>query len=175
LPSRALIPCRSLVPGRFRLEKEDITMSVAAGQTVSLEYTLRDDQGQVLDSNVDGEPLSYVQGEQEILPKLEEALLGLQVGGTKKVVLSPEDGYGEIDKEAIVEVPLERIPEDARQVGTRLQGQASDGRVVTPVVVEVREDSALLDFNHPLAGMTLEFEVKILGVDNPSGPDKEAN
>jgi FKBP-type peptidyl-prolyl cis-trans isomerase SlyD len=150
-------------------------MSVAAGQTVSLEYTLRDDQGQILDSNVGGEPLSYVQGQQEILPKLEEALLGLQVGGTKKVTLSPQDAYGEVDEEAIVEVPLERIPEDARKVGTRLQGQSSDGRVVTPVVVEVRESSALLDFNHPLAGMILQFEVKVLGVEKSGGPEEKAN
>jgi FKBP-type peptidyl-prolyl cis-trans isomerase SlyD len=148
--------------------KEDNTMSVAAGHTVSLEYTLRNDQGQVLDSNVGGEPLSYVQGQQQILPKLEEELLGLQVGGTKKVTLTPQDAYGEVDEEAIVEIPLERIPEEAREAGTRVQGQAPDGRTVTPMVVEVREATALLDFNHPLAGMTLEFEVKILGVEKTS-------
>jgi FKBP-type peptidyl-prolyl cis-trans isomerase SlyD len=148
-------------------------MLVTTGRKISLEYTLWDDSGDMLDTNVGGEPLTYVHGQQQILPKLEEALEGLQVGASKKVALRAEDAYGDVDEGAIIEVPLDRVPEEARTVGTRLRGESPDGRVVTPIVVELREGTALLDFNHPLAGLALRFEVKVLGVESASGSSIE--
>lgn len=145
-------------------ESKESVMTVTAGRSVSLEYTLKNDEGTVLDSNVDGDPLTYIHGRQEILPKLEEALEGMKTGDSRQVTLAPADGYGEVDKEAIVEIPVDRIPEDARKVGMRLQGKSPDGRVVTPLVVEIKESTCLLDFNHPLAGVTLKFEVKVLDI-----------
>ena len=139
-------------------------MVVSAGCRVSLEYTLKNDGGEVLDSNVGGSPLTYTHGESDILPKLEEALAGLGVGDSKQVTLAPGDGYGDVDESAIVEVPLSVVPERARKPGKRLQGKAPDGQVVTPLVAEVRESTAVLDFNHPLAGETLHFDVKVTAV-----------
>ena len=92
------------------------------GSTVSVEYTLKLDDGTTVDSNVGEEALSYTQGGSQILPALEEALLGLAVGDSKEVKLTAEQGYGSVNPEAFQEVPLDQIPEDARTVGTMPRG-----------------------------------------------------
>ena len=78
--------------------------------------------------------------------------------------MAPADGYGEKDPEAIQEVQKKLIPPDALVVGSRLQGQAPDGQMVYPRVAEIKDDTVMLDFNHPLAGKTLHFNVKILDI-----------
>ena len=142
----------------------DAGLTVADGNIVSLEYTLTLEDKEVLDTNVGGEPLTYTQGAHQIIPGLESALNGMKAGESKQVTVSPKDGYGEIDERRIQEVPLEHIPPDARQVGVELQGKDPQGRIVRPVVKEVKEQVAVLDFNHRLAGKTLYFDVKVLDV-----------
>ncbi len=85
-------------------------------------------------------------------------------GESKSVVVEPAEGYGEVDAEAYVEVPLEKIPEEAREIGTRLQVQDKNGLTHHPSVKEVKDSSIVLDFNHPLAGKTLHFDVKVVDV-----------
>ncbi|RMH08178.1 MAG: peptidylprolyl isomerase [Nitrospirae bacterium] len=139
-------------------------MTIAAGQDVSIEYTLKLDNDQVIDSNVGGEPLTYTHGAKQIIPGLEEALEGMAVGETKHVTIAPEDGYGPVNPNAFQEVPKELIPPEALQVGTQLQGRDASGRIVHPRIAEIKENTVVLDFNHPLAGKTLHFDVKVLDI-----------
>ena len=139
-------------------------MAIADGSTVSMEYTLTLDNKEVLDTNVGGEPLTFTQGSHQIIPGLENALVGMKTGDSKQVTVKPSEAYGEVDERAVQEVPIEHIPPDARKVGTHLQGKDPEGRMVRPMVKEVKEQMVVLDFNHPLAGKTLNFDIKILDV-----------
>jgi FKBP-type peptidyl-prolyl cis-trans isomerase 2 len=100
-------------------------------------------------------------GAQQILPALELALAGLKAGDTKAVTLTPEDGYGVVRPE----LETEKIPEDGRHAGAMLMSKGPNGRPVMVRVKEVNGDKVVLDLNHPLAGHTLRFDVKILGVE----------
>lgn len=143
--------------------------TVSPGKAVSIEYTLKVDD-KVVDSNVGGEPLTYEHGAGRIIPGLEKALEGMKKGEAKHVTVPPKDGYGEHDPQGLQEVKKEMIPQDAK-VGTMLNGTRPDGRKVMVVVKEIRDKTVLLDFNHPLAGKTLNFDVKILDVkDAPKEP-----
>jgi FKBP-type peptidyl-prolyl cis-trans isomerase 2 len=135
--------------------------TVEAGRKVSFEYTLTLPDGSVVESNVGGKPFAYEQGKGQIIPGLEKALRGLKAGDSKKVTVPPEDAYGPVRAEAQREVPLARIPEEARKAGSMLAAEGFPGSIR---VAEVRKDTALLDFNHPLAGKTLTFDVHILTV-----------
>ena len=139
----------------------DTKPTITEGKNVSLEYTLTLDDKSVVESNVGKQPLTYTHGTQQIIPGLEKALEGLAVGDTKEVTVAPAEGYGEQDPNALQEVQKKLIPTDALVVGTRLQGQAPDGHMVYPRVAEIKDDTVVLDFNHPLAGKTLNFDVKV--------------
>src|SRR6266849_4538594 len=142
----------------------DTKQTVAEGKLVSVEYTLKLDDKSVVESNVGKQPLTYTHGTHQIVPGLEKALEGLAVGDTKEVTVAPADGYGEKDPEALQEVQKKLIPPDALVVGSRLQGKAPDGHMVYPQVAEIKDDTVVLDFNHPLAGKTLHFDVKVLDI-----------
>jgi len=131
---------------------------------VSIEYTLRLEDNTVVDTNVGSGPLTYVHGSQEIVPGLEKALEGMKIGDSKRVTIKPEEGYGVVNPEAFVEVKKEQIPEDALRVDAELQGRDASGRVFQVRVAEIRGQAVVLDFNHPLAGRTLRFEVKVLDI-----------
>jgi len=137
---------------------------ITEGSKVSLEYTLNIEGGETVDSNTGDDPLVYTQGKNEIIPALEEELSGLAAGDEKQVTLQPEEAYGAVDPDAFREVPLEQIPEDARNEGQLLVMQDQQGNQQQIKVSEIREDTALLDLNHPLAGKTLQFDVKIVDV-----------
>lgn len=137
---------------------------IEKGNAVSIEYTLKLNDGTTVDTNVGEDPLIYTQGESEILPMLEEALLGLKVGDTKEVQLTAEQGYGIVDPAGYQEVELDVVPEDARKVGTMLVASAPDGQEQPIRVREVKEETIVLDFNHPLAGEALNFDIKILSI-----------
>lgn len=137
---------------------------ITEGSKVSLEYTLNVEGGETVDSNTGDDPLVYTQGNNEIIPALEEELDGLAAGDEKQVTLEPEQAYGAVDPQAFQEVPLEQIPEDARSEGQLLIMQDQQGNRQQIKVSEVREETALLDLNHPLAGKTLQFDVKVVDV-----------
>jgi FKBP-type peptidyl-prolyl cis-trans isomerase 2 len=138
---------------------------VEDGKQVSIEYTLKLDDGSTADSNVGGEPLQYEQGAGRILPALEAQLAGLKVDDTTHVKLSAEDGYGPVNPEAFQEVDSGQIPEEARTVGSVLVASDGAGQQRPVRVHEVGEDKIVLDLNHPLAGETLIFDVKIVAID----------
>jgi FKBP-type peptidyl-prolyl cis-trans isomerase SlyD len=134
---------------------------VDTGRKVSFEYTLTLSDGAVVESNIGGKPFAYQHGKGQIIPGLEKALLGLKPGENKKVTIAPEEAYGPVKAEAQREVPIAKIPQEARKVGAMLAAEGFPGSIR---VAEIREQTALLDFNHPLAGKTLTFDVHILSV-----------
>jgi FKBP-type peptidyl-prolyl cis-trans isomerase SlyD len=139
-------------------------MTVSNGKQVSLEYTMKLDDQSVVDSNVGREPLKVTQGKHELVPGLEKAIEGMAAGEKKNVTVAPPEAYGTVDPKAFQEVDKNMVPADARKVGTQLEGTTADGRKVFPRISEVKNDTVVLDFNHPLAGKTLHFDVKVLDV-----------
>lgn len=137
------------------------------GSTVGLEYTLRLDDGSVVDRSEAGSPLVYRQGAGQILPALEQRLDGLAVGDEKRVELPPEEGYGPVREELFQTVPAAQVPEGAREPGTPLKAVDDQGRERHLRVHEVRrdDDAIVLDFNHPLAGRNLFFQVKVISIE----------
>lgn len=137
----------------------------AANQTVvSIDYTLKDDEGDVLDSSEAGAPLVYLHGADNIIPGLEAALTGKSAGEALTVVVSAEDGYGEYDESLVAEVERDRFPgADEIELGDQFQANTPEGpRMVT--VIGIDDEAITIDANHPLAGETLHFDVKIVEV-----------
>lgn len=139
-------------------------MTVSSGKQVTLEYTLKLDDQSVVDTNVGGEPLKLTQGHHQIIPGVEKALDGMAVGEKKKFTVAPADGYGTINPKAFQEVDKNMVPSDSRKVGAQLEGKTADGKTVFPRISEVKNETVVLDFNHPLAGKTLHFDVQVLDV-----------
>jgi len=137
----------------------------AANQTVvSIDYTLKDDEGDVLDSSEAGAPLVYLHGADNIIPGLEAALTGKSAGEALTVVVSAEDGYGEYDESLVAEVERDRFPgADEIELGDQFQANTPEGpRMVT--VIGIDDEAITIDANHPLAGETLHFDVTIVEV-----------
>ena len=140
---------------------KDLT-TVQDGLVVGLDYTLRLDDGQVIDTTTDGDPLQFLQGGQQIIPGLEKALYGMAVGDEKDVELAPKEGYGQRNPDAVELVPPDAFPADLELTeGMGLQLRDPSGREVVAYVAEIRPDAVVLDLNHPLAGEKLFFEVKV--------------
>jgi len=142
---------------------------VKDGMLVSMEYTLKGTDGKVIDSSKGREPLKYVQGQKMMIPGLEKELAGMKVGGEKNVTVKPEDAYGQINPNGFQEIPKEKIPPNALKVGAVLQGQDDQGRPMLARIKEVKEKSVVIDLNHPMAGKTLVFNVKIVDI-QPAPP-----
>ena len=153
---------RSEIRGFKRL-KTGICM-ISSGKKVSLEYTVFLEDGTQIDTNVGEDPLTFVLGSNQVFPALEQALLGLKVGDTKQIVLKPEEAYGQIIPDAFREVEIDAVPEPFRYVGAVLGVQDPSGGVYPIRVHQIKEEKVVLDFNHPLAGRQLRFDVKVLEV-----------
>ena len=141
--------------------------SVTDGDYVYMEYTLKMEDGEVVDSNVGSDPLNFIHGKGQIVPGLEKQLTGMKKGENKHVVVKPEDGYGKIREDAIREVSREKIPEESHKAGAKIQGRTATGRVIPMTVKEVKDKTIVLDYNHPLAGKTLYFDVNIVDIQTP--------
>jgi FKBP-type peptidyl-prolyl cis-trans isomerase SlyD len=169
LSSRALFATTLFVCvlglGQVRAQAEEESTVIANGHSVSIEYSLKLADGTVADSNVGGEALIYEHGSSQILPALEKELLGMKVGESRHVSLSAAEGYGEVDPSLFQTVSAAQVPEDARHVGAQLVAQSSTGQQRPVRVHEVKGDEIIMDLNHPLAGQTLDFDVKILAIE----------
>mgnify|MGYP002783869371 FL=1 len=139
-------------------------MKIAAGCLVSLKVRMFDAQGELLEDSGD-RPLVYLHGAEDIFPKVEAMLEGQETGFTASVRLEPEDAFGDDDPELLHLVPVRQLGQDV-DLGMKVEGlpgQASDGRIYT--VVDLTDDVAVLDGNHPLAGRALRFDVEVIGVE----------
>ncbi|WP_409522640.1 FKBP-type peptidyl-prolyl cis-trans isomerase [Nitrincola sp. MINF-07-Sa-05] len=139
-------------------------MQIAENTVVSIHYTLSNTAGEVMDSSEGQDPLAYLHGANNIIPGLENALVGKASGDSLQVVVEPDQGYGEVREELIQSVDRSNFVDIAEiQVGMQFMAQTPWGE--QPVtVVEVEGDNVVLDGNHPLAGQTLTFDVKVVDV-----------
>jgi peptidylprolyl isomerase len=145
-------------------------VQVGLGTIVTMEYTLRLDSGDVVDSSNGRDPLVFHFGQGQIIPGLERALAGLQSGDQREIRVAPEEAYGARETAAIQEIPLDRFPADIKpEVGMRLTVQGPQGEAMPFTIIAVSEKKATLDFNHPLAGEILNFSVTVRDVRSAGG------
>ena len=139
--------------------------TISEGKKVTFEYKLTI-EGQLIDTSEGREPITFVQGDGKIIPGLAKQLEGLKAGDEKTIVVSPEDGYGPVNDDAIKEVPRTILPKDVElQVGQVYEFQGEDGATFPGIVKEIKEQTAVMNFNHPLAGKELTFDIKIVKVE----------
>jgi FKBP-type peptidyl-prolyl cis-trans isomerase 2 len=144
--------------------EKETSAKVEEGKLVKLHYTLTVD-GDVIDSSADKDPLELKVGSGQVIPGFEKAIMGMKTGEKKSFEVSPKDGYGEVDPEAFQEVSREKMPEDLElKEGMVLYAQAPDGQSIPARVSKITDKVVVMDFNHPLAGKTLNFEVEIVSV-----------
>jgi len=144
-------------------------VTIANDMDVALEYTLTVD-GAVVDSTEGKAPFHYIHGRKQVVAGLERQLQGLHIGDSKELTVAPEEGYGAVDPAAVVEVAKTQLPPDAQPtIGMVLRGLNQDGKSFRATVKEVKDQSVVLDLNHPLAGKTLAFTVKVLDI-KPAPP-----
>lgn len=139
-------------------------MQIQPNAVVTLHYTLKDNDGTIIDQSDDGSFL-YLHGAMNIIPGLENALTGKSAGDEISVKVSPDEGYGEKDPARVQEVPKEMFENAADiAVGMQFHAQGPDGSAVVVTVIEVKDDVVVIDGNHALAGMDLNFDVKVIDV-----------
>jgi FKBP-type peptidyl-prolyl cis-trans isomerase SlyD len=147
-------------------------LKVRKDNVVSIEYTVQLEDGEVIDASEGKGPLQYIHGHQMIIEGLEEALSSMEVGETKEVVVPPEKAYGEYIEEAQEWLAKELFPAEVRlEPGEIIAAKDSEGGTVMLHIKEVEDQRVLVDYNHPLAGETLQFDVKVVDI-RPATPQE---
>jgi len=144
-------------------------VQISTGCQVELEYVLTLATGEIVERTQPERPLRFVCGGGEILPAMDQAVMGMEENQEKDFELNPEEAYGDRDPEAVLTVPRAEIPPDVsleEGLVYVLRGEDQEERMVT--IASVNENEAILDFNHPLAGQTLRFHVRVVSIQNPS-------
>ena len=132
-------------------------------QVVSIEYSVKEEgTNDVLDSNIGGKPLEFIMGAGEIIKGLEEAVAEMKVGDKKEVIIAPINAYGEYQSDYVQEVSRDQFVGIDLQQGMTLFGQGENGETVQVIVKDFNDEMVIVDYNHPLAGKTLNFSVTIL-------------
>jgi len=138
------------------------------GDRVRVSYTGRSEDGQVFESSAGQSPLIFTIGSGEVIRGFEDALVGMHPGERKKITVEPEDGFGMYDEELVIEVPREGLPPDLKvQVGMDFEMEDDEGNVLPAVVIEVMEDSILIDANAPLAGKRVVYDIELVDILRP--------
>ena len=138
-------------------------MSLETPKVITFNYTLKDESGNVLDSTNNSQPLSFLKGSNQIIPKLEEALDKMIIGSKKNVKIPAKEAYGEYSDNAIQSLKKEQFPDGAElNVGVTYVANSPEGKQMPFVITEVKENDVTVDFNHPLAGKDLEFDVELI-------------
>jgi FKBP-type peptidyl-prolyl cis-trans isomerase SlyD len=138
---------------------------VRNGSIVTFEYTLSDENGDVLQSNKGKEPVTYTHGKHEIIAGLEKGLSEMEINEERTIRVTPAEAYGAVDPQGFKEVPKGDVPATALAIGTPLTARGPQGEELLIHVSEVKDDTVVLDFNHPLAGKTLTFDVKVVDIE----------
>lgn len=136
-------------------------LAIEKGKKVKMDYVLLINSEQV-ETTQGKAPLEFTVGSGSIIPGLEAQLMGMKIGDEKKVIVDPKDAYGPVDPAAFKEVPKSSMPQDTElKPGLVVEVEDPQGGTFPGVIWEVKDQSIILNFNHPLAGQTLEFDVKI--------------
>lgn len=148
-----------------------MTEHVQDNTVIRLDYTLIVED-EIMESTADGEPIEFIQGIGQIIPGLEEAIYGMKVGESKTIQIEPEDAYGDYDPESLEIARKEEFSEEIPlDIGTFLDLQDLEGEVLSAQIIDADDDTITLDFNHPLAGKALTFEVTVSGL-RPATPEE---
>ena len=140
-------------------------MVVENGKKVTFHYTLTVDE-KVIQTSEGQQPMSYTHGSGQIIPGLASEIEGMNEGEEKKVMVSAQDGYGEVSQDAFKEFPKSSLPEGmVPKKDLILQLNTPDGQQIPARISEVREDSIIMDLNHPLAGKNLQFDIKVVSIE----------
>ena len=140
-------------------------MRIKKGARVTFHYELRDEDGTLLDSTYDAEPVIYIQGEGEIIPGLEEFLEGEEPGFEAKVTIPADKAYGMPNDDLIVFAGPENFDDNVEiEIGSTVETEDPEGNTVVFRIIEIEDDKVYLDGNHPLAGKTLDYKVEVLEV-----------
>lgn len=135
------------------------------GDTVSVHYTGKLDDGTVFDSSEGGSPLEFAIGSGNVIPGFEQAVLGMSPGEAKTTTIPSDEAYGPYYEERVLVVERQQIPADLPvDIGAQLQIQQQGGMVIPVVVTDITESEVTLDANHPLAGEDLTFEIRLVGI-----------
>lgn len=148
-------------------------MQIEANRVVTLNYTLTDNDNNVIDQSDDGS-FCYLHGASNIIPGLENALSGKNAGDELSVKVSPAEGYGEHDASRVQEVPREMFPDDTDiQPGMQFHAQSPEGQAIAVTISKVEGDMITVDGNHPLAGVELNFVVRIVDIREATDEEKQ--
>ena len=149
-------------------------MQISTNKVVTIDYTLKDDDGNVIDSSEGGPGLTYLHGANNIIPGLENALAGKSVGDSLSVKIEPQDGYGEHDESKIQPVPKEMFDGAGEiEVGMDYYAQGPSGEMLTITVIQITDEHIVVDGNHPLAGQNLNFDVSVTDIRDASEEELE--
>ena len=148
---------------------------IEKGNVVSVHYTGKLTDGTTFDTSQGREPLTFQVGSGQIIPGFENVLIGKNIGDKVNTeVLTPEDAYGEVREDLIVEVPKEQMPGDV-QVGLTLEAQSDNGQSTPVKVKEIKETHVVIDGNHPLAGKEIQFDIEVVDIQTTAeAPTPEA-
>jgi FKBP-type peptidyl-prolyl cis-trans isomerase SlyD len=139
-------------------------VQIAKHRVVTIHYTLKNKDGEILDSSAGQDPLAFIHGAGQLIAGLEDALIGKKAGEKLKVAIPAEKAYGERSEDLLHVVDKKQLPQDsALTVGMQFEVDTDHGSMLL-TVTEIREEDVVLDANHPLAGEELHFEVDIIGV-----------
>jgi FKBP-type peptidyl-prolyl cis-trans isomerase SlyD len=140
-------------------------MPITSNKVVTMNFTLKDDEGNILDTTDSDGPFSYLSGKNMVLPKLEETVSGMIIGMKKSIKLTAADGYGEYNEQVLQVVGKENFPEDfVLEAGMEYMASNPDGVQMPFIITNVEDETVTIDFNHPLAGKNLNFDVELLDV-----------
>ncbi len=143
-------------------------MAVKNGDTVKVEYTGTFDDGTIFDSLKEyGEPMEFVVGSGQLIEGFNDAVVGMQLGEEKEIRLQPEDAYGNPREAMRKKIPRDAIPEEELAPGMQLGMQLESGEVMPAWIIAVTEENVTIDLNHPLAGKTLNFKIKLIEISSP--------
>jgi len=145
-------------------------MAIVENQIVSIEYEVKDGDT-IVDSNIGAAPLVFMFGKGQIIPGLESGIVDMNIGDKAEVNVAPADAYGEYNDDAKQEVPKDQFDGIDLEVGMSLYGQGEDGGTVQVVVKEIGTETVIIDFNHPLAGKALVFNVSINNIREASAEE----
>lgn len=145
---------------------------VEEGKFVQIQYTGTFDNGEIFDSNVGLEPLEFQVGSGSIIVGLDRGIMDMKIDDEKKITVTPEDGYGEYNNEFVLNMPLAEMQSNFNpEPGMVISIQMENGSLIPARITEVTDETVILDLNHPLAGKTLHFAVKILAINNEAQLD----
>lgn len=136
-----------------------------SGDSVKVHYTGKLDDGSVFDSSVDGDPLAFQLGQEQLIPGFEKAVVGMEVGQSKTIIIPADEAYGPHRQELVLVVGRDEFPDEIEpKVGEQLRVQEADGREIRVQVTDETEDNVTLDGNHPLAGKDLTFDLELVEI-----------